>query len=773
MKKIFIAFSFASLFFVSCAKHVEVAGTSEPGRIVFCAENNATKSVVESTASTLESNGFKVAAVTGTTTFFNENVSWNSSEDWFETATTYYYPSTSTDFYAVYPKTQAITVATGVATLSYTSDNNTDLIAAKSTGVSARSTALPLTFDHILSQLVVKCQGSDTNVDYVVKSVSVANTNAATYAYATGTWSGTNKSKVTSVVSSNTSASTAFMTTMGEAVTVVPAEVDLRIIWDCKQGSTVVGSYDETVSFTPTVGKVCTVNCTLPNKDAKSIKFTINVNPWGEENINLSLERVANITIDDTFSNSLANIATKSTGSTPIDVDYILDGLEEEAEVKVIMSDGEFSVSTDISDFSSPETDGGKIYLTSNSDETKGYSYEIYYEGGEWKIKNTGYLIFEAITDGEIKWETYNSSATESTIYYSKDGGESWSEWTSTSSGSSLNVLAGETIFIKGSSNTLNTGIYDYSRFIYGSTSNAASFYAYGNIDALINYSDLSTRVYYRLFYGDIFLYSHPTKKLLLPSMTLAEFCYNGMFSGCTNLSIAPVLPATTLTQYCYGEMFRDCTSLSSAPDLPATTLAAHCYDSMFFDCTGLAVSPALPATTLATACYAFMFSGCTGLLSAPALPATTLATNCYQRLFYSCTGLTSAPELPATKLVQACYYEMFYNCTGLTSAPELPATILANSCYYGMFKRCTSLLTAPVLLDATIEAFCLREMFYGCSNLSYVKAMYTTGLGTNSRDWLYGVSPTGTFVKNSNAVWTTTGANGVPSGWTVQTATE
>lgn len=290
MKKIFIAFSFAALLFVSCAKHAEVAGTSEPGRIVFRAENNATKSVVESTASTLESNGFKVAAVTGTTTFFNENVSWNSSEDWFETATTYYYPSTSTDFYAVYPKTQAITVTTGVATLSYTSDNNTDLVAAKSTGVSARSTALPLTFDHILSQLVVKCQGSDTNADYVVKSVSVANTNAATYAYAAGTWSGTNKSKVTSVVSSNTAASTAFMTTMGEAVTVVPAEVDLRITWDCKQGDIIVGSYDRTVSFTPTIGKICTVNCTLSNEDAETVVFEVALNAWGTESQNITFD---------------------------------------------------------------------------------------------------------------------------------------------------------------------------------------------------------------------------------------------------------------------------------------------------------------------------------------------------------------------------------------------------------------------------------------------------------------------------------------------------
>ena len=32
-------------------------------------------------------------------------------------------------------------------------------------------------------------------------------------------------------------------------------------------------------------------------------------------------------------------------------------------------------------------------------------------------------------------------------------------------------------------------------------------------------------------------------------------------------------------------------------------------------------------------------------------------------------------------------------------------------------------------------------------------------------------VASTGTFVKNSAATWTTTGTNGVPSNWTIETA--
>jgi hypothetical protein len=41
------------------------------------------------------------------------------------------------------------------------------------------------------------------------------------------------------------------------------------------------------------------------------------------------------------------------------------------------------------------------------------------------------------------------------------------------------------------------------------------------------------------------------------------------------------------------------------------------------------------------------------------------------------------------------------------------------------------------------------------------------------TENWVDGVSETGTFVKNINASWDVTGANGIPSGWTVEDVTE
>ena len=86
-----------------------------------------------------------------------------------------------------------------------------------------------------------------------------------------------------------------------------------------------------------------------------------------------------------------------------------------------------------------------------------------------------------------------------------------------------------------------------------------------------------------------------------------------------------------TLASYCYNYLFYGCTSLTTAPALPATTLADHCYESMFNGCTSLTTAAALPATTLAGSCYRNMFYGCSSLTTAPELPATTLADNCYQ----------------------------------------------------------------------------------------------------------------------------------------------
>ena len=170
--------------------------------------------------------------------------------------------------------------------------------------------------------------------------------------------------------------------------------------------------------------------------------------------------------------------------------------------------------------------------------------------------------------------------------------------------------------------------------------------------------------------------------------------------------------------------------------------------------------------------CYRYMFSGCTSLTTAPELPSVTLAPYCYDSMFYNCTNLITAPqELPAMTLADYCYSSMFQGCTNLVTAPELPAMTLTIECYRDMFNSCTNLITAPELPAETLKYQCYSGMFSECTNLNYIKALFTTTPGYPTGNWVYGVAATGTFVKNSAATWSVTGVDGIPTGWTVETA--
>jgi len=133
--------------------------------------------------------------------------------------------------------------------------------------------------------------------------------------------------------------------------------------------------------------------------------------------------------------------------------------------------------------------------------------------------------------------------------------------------------------------------------------------------------------------------------------------------------------------------------------------------------------------------------------------------------------------RLPATELTVGCYANMFYKCNAMTIGPTiLPATTLQNYCYSAMFAECTSLTKAPILPATTLVSGCYDSMFANNTSLQYIKAMFTTDPGGEQYNgpcavWVINVPSGGTFVKNSNATWNRTGANAVPSGWTIEYA--
>ena len=302
---------------------------------------------------------------------------------------------------------------------------------------------------------------------------------------------------------------------------------------------------------------------------------------------------------------------------------------------------------------------------------------------------------------------------------YSKDN----TTWSSGTSSTSISASAGEKVYFRASGLTPSTssGIGKFT--ISGGTCNVA-----GNVMSMAYGADFSD-------------------KTNIPN----EYQFRTLFLNANIIDASKmVLPATTLAGSCYDSMFKGCTKLVNAPELPATKIERSCYNSMFYNCMNLVIAPALPATTLMDYCYNSMFYNCAKLVNAPELPATSLMDYCYNSMFRGCAKLVNAPELPATSLGRYCYDSMFYGCTSLVNAPALPATSLTG------------------------KGFCYQSMFYGCTKLNYIKAMFTTTPSDSfTKNWVYGVSSIGTFVKNSAATWDVTGVNGIPEGWTVETATE
>ena len=345
------------------------------------------------------------------------------------------------------------------------------------------------------------------------------------------------------------------------------------------------------------------------------------------------------------------------------------------------------------------------------------------------------YLCFTSTGDSTVRMDQKGTPDTSANkvIQYKLNDGE-WQTWDL----SAISLTDGDKMYIKADDEIPISESEEIHKEFVMTGSIAAS----GNIMSLFNFSD-----------------------------TLNNYAFYGLFKNCSTLTQAPELPTTTLSDHCYSYMFAYCSSLTSAPELPATTLERYCYSAMFRACTALTQAPELFATTLTDGCYNMMFIDCKSLKTTPHIHAATTAYKCCYSMFYGCTSLTTALELPATTLTESCYYLMFRDCTALTQAPTLPATTLAVDCYDQMFYGCTSLTQAPELPAITLVKNCYYNMFANCVKLNYVKAMFTTTPSSNyTLNWLYNVSSTGTFIKSKDATWTNDAA-GIPSGWTVQTA--
>ena len=176
-------------------------------------------------------------------------------------------------------------------------------------------------------------------------------------------------------------------------------------------------------------------------------------------------------------------------------------------------------------------------------------------------------------------------------VEYRTWDGTVWSSWTTYTSNAAIALAnIGDKVQFRGDNARYAESLVNMSRITIDD-----DCCVYGNIMSLIHSSGFSSATeltasftFCGLFSFNDHLLTDPTKPLLLPATTLNGYCYIGMFTDCTGLTVAPELPAGTLTQGCYLDMFTGCTSLTVAPELPAGTMTLDCYTGMFADCTSL-----------------------------------------------------------------------------------------------------------------------------------------------------------------------------------------
>ena len=195
------------------------------------------------------------------------------------------------------------------------------------------------------------------------------------------------------------------------------------------------------------------------------------------------------------------------------------------------------------------------------------------------------YLTFTILTGGTILWKEFGSGHDDVIQYSVNDG--AWTPITATTGGTEISVSANDVVRFKGTNTSYGTDKNNYA----GLNEGTAYFNIEGNImsliygDNFIGNSTLSGTFNFCEFFKNTKVVS--AENLILPSLTLADYCYRAMFSWCTYLTVAPQLPATTLTKGCYYYMFEHC-AISEAPVLLAETLVTECYFHMFDNCANL-----------------------------------------------------------------------------------------------------------------------------------------------------------------------------------------
>lgn len=155
------------------------------------------------------------------------------------------------------------------------------------------------------------------------------------------------------------------------------------------------------------------------------------------------------------------------------------------------------------------------------------------------------YVTIESLVDNNVvKWKCSYGLNAWKYIYYSTDK-INWNIAKSTTAGVTIGTLnAGDKLYLK----AYLDGYTKLSDYNYISISKKSK--VYGNIQSLRDFNSTLDKANFRqLFFTNINLVD--AANLILPVTTLAEYCYQSMFQGCSKLKSITMLATDISASYC------------------------------------------------------------------------------------------------------------------------------------------------------------------------------------------------------------------------------
>ena len=254
-------------------------------------------------------------------------------------------------------------------------------------------------------------------------------------------------------------------------------------------------------------------------------------------------------------------------------------------------------------------------------------------------------------------------------------------------------AISGTQVWVRGIGNTVvsyNTSTAKICNFVLSDSASKNDIKAYGNINALLDYSDNTNN-----------------------NLSMGASCFRGLFSQQNALNDINYLclPNEIVPAYAYAWMFQY-TNLANVTNtsLPAEAPGEYAYKSMFLYCTALTKMEwrmQIYAKTVSAYMGSYMFQKCTAMTSMTSWLFNHVRTMNYQAYIYafSCTAINSVTDYFFARFSDISFVDDSSGCFPVegifaeTKITTIPAQIFRDigsgtAVYGGVFKSITTLTT-------------------------------------------------------------------------------